>query len=310
MDDMAQRGDVVLLAHVLRQLHQADEHGRHHEDGVDLVALDQPEKFFGLEARHQHQRAPELAGADAERVRRGVIERARQDHASTWLQPVDHRAHALAGCRLFRRRRIAPHALGMACRPRSVDHVHGLRHDRAVIGLVLREPGFEIDREVRRLQMIGIDLVVGQDLGGRRHAEHGDAAGDRIAQTVQHVGMADQHGRAGVLQDVVDLLRLEVPVDRHAIGAEPHRRIGCLEESDVVAHQHADTIALPDAELAEAIRDAVGAAGDVGMGAAALAGDNAQKLGGFAHLFFFVVRCQLVVITGLVPVIHVLASSP
>ncbi|HEX9211722.1 MAG TPA: hypothetical protein VF901_14545, partial [Bradyrhizobium sp.] len=43
------------------------------------------------------------------------------------------------------------------------------------------------------------------------------------------------------------------------------------------------------------------------------AGDDAEEWRRFAHLlFFFVVwrRCQLVVITGLVPVIHVLASSP
>ena len=32
--------------------------------------LDQPQKFFGIEPRHQHQRAAEAAGAQAERVRR------------------------------------------------------------------------------------------------------------------------------------------------------------------------------------------------------------------------------------------------
>ncbi|MGY3648130.1 hypothetical protein ACVWW2_003421 [Bradyrhizobium sp. LM4.3] len=126
--------------------------------------------------------------------------------------------------------------------------------------------------------MIGIDLVVGQNLRRRRHAEHGDAFRNGVAQGMQHVGMPDQHGRAGILQDIVDLLRLEVPVDRHAIGAQPHRGIGGLEEGNVVAHQHADAIALLDADHGEAGGDAIGAVRDLGMGAAALAGDNAEEI--------------------------------
>ena len=37
------------------------------------------QKFLGIEARHQHQHAAEPPGAQAERIRRGVIERTRQD---------------------------------------------------------------------------------------------------------------------------------------------------------------------------------------------------------------------------------------
>ena len=84
---------------------------------------------------------------------------------------------------------------------------------------------------------------------------------------------------AGILQHVVDLFRLEVPVDRHAIGAEPHRGIGRLDEGDVVAHQHADAVALLDAELMQAAGDAVGALGDFGMAAPALAADDAEEEG-------------------------------
>ncbi len=80
--------------------------------------------------------------------------------------------------------------------------------------------------------------------------------------------MADQDRRAGVLQDVADFLRLEVPVQGNAIGTEPHRRIGGLEESDVVAHQDADTVALPDAEFMQSTGDAGGAIGNLGMVAA------------------------------------------
>ena len=49
------------------------------------------QKFLRLEARHQHQRAAETAGAQAERVRRGMIERPRQQRAGARLEAVDHR---------------------------------------------------------------------------------------------------------------------------------------------------------------------------------------------------------------------------
>src|SRR3979490_2203624 len=39
-------------------------------------------------------------------------------------------------------------------------------------------------------------------------------------------------------------LRFEVPVHRHRISAEPHRAIGRSDEGDVVAHQHANAVAL------------------------------------------------------------------
>ena len=63
--------------------------------------IDHPQEFFGVEARHQHQRAAEAAGAQAERVRRGVIERPGQQRAGARLEAIDHRAHgvrALATC--------------------------------------------------------------------------------------------------------------------------------------------------------------------------------------------------------------------
>ena len=128
MDDVAQRRHVVFPAHLLRQLHQPDEHGRHHEDGVDLLGLDQPQEFLRVEPRHQHQRAAETAGAQAERVRRGMIQRPRQQRAGARLQAVDHPAHPLGVGGLLRRRRVAPHPLGMACGARGVDHVLRLRH--------------------------------------------------------------------------------------------------------------------------------------------------------------------------------------
>ena len=96
---------------------------------------------------------------------------------------------------------------------------------------------------------------------------------------MQHVGMRDQHRRAGILQHIIDLFRLEVPVHRHAIGAEPHRGIGRLDEGDVVAHQHGDAVALFDAEFLQAAGDAIGAIGDLVVAALARAADDAVEEG-------------------------------
>ena len=195
MDDMTQRGHVVFPAHRFRQLHQPDEHGRHHEDGVDLLFLNQPQKFLRLEPRHQYQRTAEPAGAQAKRIRRGMIQRPRQQHAGARLQAVDHRAHPLQRRVLLGRRRIAPHPLGMTRGARGVDHVLRLRQHRAVIGPLPFEPGFKIGRKAGRGKMIGIDLVIRQNFRRRRHAEDADAGGNRVAQLMQHVGMADQDRR-------------------------------------------------------------------------------------------------------------------
>jgi len=130
---------------------------------------------------------------------------------------------------------------------------------------------------------------------------------------MQLVGMADQDGRSGILQDVVDLLRLEMPVHRHRIGAEPHRRIGRLDEGDVVAHQYADAVALLDAKLLQTAGNAGGAIGDFGVSSPALIADDAEEeLGCFGHFLF---RCWrniapfLAVMAGLVPAIHVLLAA-
>ncbi len=89
--------------------------------------------------------------------------------------------------------------------------------------------------------------------------------------------MADQHGRSGILQDVVDLVRLEVPVHRHRIGAKPHHRIGRLEEGDIVAHEYADAVARLDAKLLQTVGNAGDAIGDFGVSALALTADDAEE---------------------------------
>ena len=139
----------------------------------------------------------------------------------------------------------------MTCGAGRVDHVLRLRQHRAVIGPLPFEPGFEIGRKIGRGEVTGIDLVIRQNFRRRRHAEDTDAGGNCVAQLMQHVGMADQDRGSGILQHIIDFLRLEVPVHRHRIGPEPHRRIGRLDEGDVVAHQDADAVAWLDAELGQ-----------------------------------------------------------
>src|SRR2546421_3271440 len=94
---------------------------------------------------------------------------------------------------------------------------------------------------------------------------------------MQEVGMSHQHGAAGIPEDVGDLLRFEVPVDRDGVCAELHRGVGRLDEDDVVAHENANAIALLDADTLQAPRNARGAIGDFGMTALALAADDAEK---------------------------------
>src|SRR5216684_1368575 len=102
--------------------------------------------------------------------------------------------------------------------------------------------------------------------------------------------MADQHGRSGILQDVVDLLRLEVSVDRHCVGAEPHRGISGLEEGDIVAHEYADAVARLDAKLVQAAGDTGSAIGDVGVVAPALAADDTEERRWRCHCLFPISR--------------------
>ena len=147
-----------------------------------------------------------------------MIQRPRQQRPHALLQAVDQRAQAFRRDSLLRRRRISPHAFGMTRRARRIDHAGRLRHHWTVIGPLPSQPGLEIDRETGRCEMIGIDLVMLENFPRRRNTEDANCGWNYPAQLVQQVGMADEHRRAGILEDVVDLIRLEVPVDRHAVG--------------------------------------------------------------------------------------------
>ena len=90
----------------------------------------------------------------------------------------------------------------------------------------------------------------------------------------QQVGMRDQHLGAAVGEDVGDLVGLEMPVDRHGVGAEAHGGQRGLQKSEVVAQQQRDAVALAHAERREAGGGAQDACVEGGSGQAAVAADE------------------------------------
>ncbi len=72
----------------------------------------------------------------------------------------------------------------------------------------------------------------------------------------QQVGMRHQHPGTAVGEDVGDLVGLEVPVDRHRVGAEPHSGEGGFQEGEVVAQQQRGAVARLQPQRREARRGA------------------------------------------------------
>ena len=89
--------------------------------------------------------------------------------------------------------------------------------------------------------------------------------------------MADQHLRAGIAENVGDFIRLEVPVDRHRVSTQHHRRVSRFDERVIVTHQNANAITRLDAKLLQTTGDTRGALCNVGMVAPSLAADDALE---------------------------------
>ena len=256
VDDGAQRRQIVPPSHILGQLQQPDEHGRHHEHGVEALALDQLQQRNGIEARHQYHHFAHAAGAHGKRVRRGMIERPRHDRADSGHDAEDVAAHALDRHHLLRRRRRPAHALGMACRAGGVEHGQRGHQHLAGVGWLPPQPRLVIDGAGHGAGGHGCEAVGRSHLRWGRHGNERDVRRDIGRDGAEQVGMADQHAGAAVGEDVGDLLGLEVPVDRHGVGAERLRRVGRLHEGDVVAHQDGDALARRHAQHGQPRRDA------------------------------------------------------
>ena len=191
-----------------------------------------------------------------ERVGCGVIERPRHDAADAGLDPEDVPARLcnrglLLGCRCR-----PAHALRVAGGARRVEHRQHRRQRRALQRRLARDQGLVVLRAGHVTGAQRRDAVRNRDFRRRRDRDHGDPGRQLGGDRRQQVGMADEHAGTAVGQDVGDLLGLEVPVDRHGVGAERLRGPRSLHEGDVVAHQDGDAAAPADTQGRERRRQA------------------------------------------------------
>ena len=114
MHDEAQRRQIVAPLHLIRQPQQAHEHRRHHVHVGDAMTFDQLQHVFGIEARFEHDGAAAAERQHAVGVRRRMVHRAvHQDHLIlVRLDAIGDAADPRRGRGLFRRHRLAAHALG------------------------------------------------------------------------------------------------------------------------------------------------------------------------------------------------------
>ena len=243
-------------AHLFRQAHQAAEHGRHHVHPFRPARVDRPQQDFGVEFRHQEEVAVEAQAAGGIDEGRAVIHRAGH-----------HRAHAVPqaeglgdhGAALFQGVPVGDgpgHALGLRGGAGGVHHGEparrgfvGGRLEAAAPGL----PAIQIVRPARRI----VGNAVGRDQAGRRlDDENPDAVRHEGPDFRQQIGVDDQDGGAAVRQDRAHLRAAQMPVDRRDMGADPVRREHGFQERDVVAQQHGDRAARPEAERPEPRRRA------------------------------------------------------
>ncbi len=140
----------------------------------------------------------------------------------------------------------APHALGLAGRPRRVVHDHARRCDRT-------------DR--RRLAVLQL-LVRRGSRGCRRRRRSGPSAGKSISSAAALAasakrGVRDEDLRLAVVDDVRDLGSDEVPVDRDQVEAGLCHGEEQLEHLGRVREQHRDRVAGLESHAAESVHELV-----------------------------------------------------
>ena len=162
VDDEAQRRQIVAALHLIRQPQQAHEHRRHHVLVGDTMTLDQLQHVFGIEARFEHDFAAAPERQHAVGIRRRMIHRAvhQDDLILVRLHAIGDAADARRGRGLFRRHRLAAHALGQAGGARRVEHRRAA--DR----------GF-LQRRMRVAPAVPVGHAVGDLRQRRRNIERG-----------------------------------------------------------------------------------------------------------------------------------------
>ena len=283
MRDPAQRGEVVASLHLGGQAQEAHEHGRHDMHVADPVPVDQPQHVLGVEARLQDHVEAEPGAAHAVGGGRGVVHRPVHQHDRRRIggEPPVARHFLRRGGLQLGRRRLAAHALGSAGRTRRIDHAAARRLGRLGIGRAARHEAIPRLDALGRAALLGWQVVGRGDLLGRRHAQDLHARGNARRDLGQEVAMRHQHLGGAVAQDVARLLRREMPVDRHGIGAELTRRHVDLEGREIVAQHQGDAVVLAHAQRRQAARRPGGIGLDVGPASESIARRHAR-----CHRFF------------------------
>ena len=200
---------------------QAHELGGHEVHIGDGMPVDELEGLLGHEPALHHDRRPTDEREERERPLRRVVVRPAQQRAPMRREADVHHASGHELVHLGRHpsgERGVAHALGPTGGARGVEHhpAHGLlgRFVGARCGQGCLVVGAE--RQHRYLHPGGVGCVLGVD-----HQQHG----------------------AGVLDDVLDLVGSEVPVDGHHLDARVGHRHQHLEHLAPVARQQRDALA-------------------------------------------------------------------
>ena len=235
----------------------------------DALPFDDRQGVFGLELRLKRDHVGLTYGLTQAGVGRRVVERTADQDTNTGCDAVD-RPHQLAiRLGLFGRRRLALHAFRMPRRARRVDQRGAAARRSGTPGLEFHEPSRPA--AVRWYRFLGTcrNAELPNQLGRRRRAQHQNAIQallKLVAGGSEQIGMSHQHFGLRVLEDVTDLMRPAVPIDRHAIGADQRGGLRRLDENEIVAQQKRNSIPLRDPASVEA------AGGTCGVGQHLVAG--------------------------------------
>ena len=235
-DQLAKGGVIDRGPHVLREVHHPRDQRRRHEGGRDPVSGDQGQSFVGVEALLDHDRGSEELAQRGEEADGAVIAGPchQVDVVGPQLEDPDRLQDVLEVDPIG-----AIGALRSARGAGGVDHA-GADRDGTVGGLVgaaLRE-----------------QLLIGEPARGRRRG-----AGDEImprpldqrASLLHHrqeFGAGGDHPGARVVDDVRDLRRLQVVVDRDPDRSDPTGSMGRLGALDRVVGDARDAVTRSDPE--------------------------------------------------------------
>jgi hypothetical protein len=237
MDGAPERRHDVLQPHLVGQLEEAHEHGRHELGVRDPVLADQLQELLGVEVLHDHRGAAEPHDAHVEAQRSRVIERRRRQidrvgvHAVELARDGKQRIVVVDRLRLLDRQ----HAFGPAGGAGRVEHV-------VAGGLVVdRCRGKARDRFLPG----GVSRDGAVDHVAVRHALH---EGRQLGSLVGQILRRDEELRAAVADDVVDLRGGQPRTDGGVDQARALSTPADLEEPRVVLQEQRNMVAGLEAE--------------------------------------------------------------